>query len=106
MTNQQDKNGPLKWHKVAQPDELPEGRVKTVAIDVGDAVTEPDHGATPGRVGIGFEQGQDLTELRDRNDLYHLTDLIGQVLKIRLVVLRQDKGPDTAPCPRMVSNSS
>ena len=40
MTNQQDKNGPLKWHKVAQPDELPEGRVKTVAIDVGDAVKQ------------------------------------------------------------------
>ena len=35
-----DKKVELTWHRVALPDELPEGRVKTAAIDRGDSVVQ------------------------------------------------------------------
>ncbi|MEL7472817.1 MAG: thiamine pyrophosphate-binding protein [Planctomycetota bacterium] len=31
---------PLRWHKVAEPDELPDGRVRTVSISRGDSVVQ------------------------------------------------------------------
>ena len=31
---------PVTWHKVADPDELPEGRVKTVSVEQAGTVTQ------------------------------------------------------------------